>query len=646
MKKGNLALITIIFLTISTQAQVLTWKKGTINNSFFEESNWKNGSKPVPSGTLDPSCLIGNDLLIENSKDLLELPGIRNNISLNSKFITLKNSEVLLEIPQGIGIDLGNGKLALEDSKLFTSYVNNGTITLSGKSSLFLYATNETLKNTSIDILSEDSWVYFVNADAGNFPITILNKIKRNGIQATTGGSANVRVFPFNQGVVVAPVVANALMVYDNSNLAGSALSINVKWTNATGLGSLNNAISSFKLKKGYMAVMMDTEDGSSISKTFIALDEDLTVNLEASVNNKFSIIRLVPWKYTSKKGACFVNNLELVRSLNATWFYEWEIKGWSQNDLEFVHLMRGNRPYEWNLSDPNWNDVKQQGNPHFLYLNEPESASQGNVDLDRALAGFGDYLGLGLRTGSPAYVDNAAGWAELDKFVTGVQAKNERLDFIAVHYYQRGNAQQLINRLQGIYDKYKLPIWITELNHGCTWTGTKTVDEGKKGIEAFVSALDKLDFVERYSVFSCGGDDNGNGYSLFKSFNPLTLNSAGEFYRDHIAPSTKGFTPPYFNVLKQATISNLITSCNVLSSNGDLIKEPVIRVLPNPFDNFIIIQTEGNVGYLLWNTLGLLVSKGSFENNMKLETSDLSQGTYILEVKDEYRTKKFKIVK
>ena len=553
--------IAMICVVSQLQAQVLHWQGSTGNNWFYDTDNWRmaNG-QPVPDEALAPSCRITNPLVIENTLELGRMPGVHHSIVMKNTSLTLSNAELLLQIPRGSGVALGGGALLLEDAKLFTTYIHDGQVRLNGKSALFLYAANEALPNTTIDIQSEDSWVYLVNTPITAFTDAHLAKITFRGTPANRSNNGNVRVFAFNQGVAVAPVVKAKLTVYDYSNFNGTSLEINDSWTPANRLGQLNNTISSFKLKKGYMAVMMDESHGESAGKTYIAVDEDLEVKLSGPLNNRFSYIRLVPWKYVSKKGGCEVNRPERIRALKATWYYEWEIKGWSSEDLEFVHLMRGNRDYEWNLSHPNWNDVRYQGNPHFLYLNEPDSPNQGNVPLNRALDGLPDYLALGLRVGSPAYTDNAAGWADLDKFVTEAKRRNLRLDFIAVHYYQKGNPDQLVRRLQDVYDKHQLPIWITELNHGCTWTGNKTLEEGRDGLNAFIQTLDELPFVERYAVFSCGSANNP--YSLYESYNPIKLNISGQMYRDHIAPSAKGFTPPYYKTTPSTNLPNVSGDC------------------------------------------------------------------------------------
>lgn len=71
MKKTLLTSIISVFLIFQLQAQTLSWEGNTENKWFFDELNWKtadNGS--VPNNTINPNCLIGNDLLIENSSDL------------------------------------------------------------------------------------------------------------------------------------------------------------------------------------------------------------------------------------------------------------------------------------------------------------------------------------------------------------------------------------------------------------------------------------------------------------------------------------------------------------------------------------------------------------------------------------------------
>src|SRR6185369_13004515 len=109
---------------------------------------------------------------------------------------------------------------------------------------------------------------------------TYLGQILVNGAAAVADG--NVRVVEYGAGAVVIPHAPGfqPLQVFTGTNFTGTASSLNqyTAYTDAN-LGALNNAISSFHLKRGYMATFAQNADGSGISRNFIAADGDLDVS-------------------------------------------------------------------------------------------------------------------------------------------------------------------------------------------------------------------------------------------------------------------------------------------------------------------------------------------------------------------------------
>ena len=103
---------------------------------------------------------------------------------------------------------------------------------------------------------------------------------------------------------------ASPLTIYDQSDLAGSGQVIANTYTVYSGQGgipgNMNNKTSSFQLDQGYMVVLADLSTGLGVSKVYVADSAPLTVtNLPPELDNAISFIRVVPWKYTLKKGTC-----------------------------------------------------------------------------------------------------------------------------------------------------------------------------------------------------------------------------------------------------------------------------------------------------------------------------------------------------
>ena len=80
-----------------------------------------------------------------------------------------------------------------------------------------------------------------------------------------------------------------------------------------------------------------------------------------------------------------------------------------------------------------------------------------------------------GLPLGSPAVASNAAtpgSW--LDQFMSQVQSRGLRVDFIALHWsgsnFDTSTAvSQLQQYIQAVHTRYQLPIWLTQVSILCT---------------------------------------------------------------------------------------------------------------------------------------------------------------------------------
>ena len=150
-----------------------------------------------------------------------------------------------------------------------------------------------------------------------------------------------------------------------------------------------------------------------------------------------------------------------------ASWYYDWGATPsgiTAPASTSFV-------PMIWGAADvtaATLDQVKSEGNV-LLGFNEPDLGGQANMTVAQALDLWPQLEATGMTLGSPAVSSGAAtpgGW--LDQFMTGAKARGYRVNFITVHWYggdfSTGPAvQQLESYLQAIYDRYHLPIWLTE---------------------------------------------------------------------------------------------------------------------------------------------------------------------------------------
>jgi hypothetical protein len=98
-----------------------------------------------------------------------------------------------------------------------------------------------------------------------------------------------------------------------------------------------------------------------------------------------------------------------------------------------------------------------------------------------------------------------------IHQFMRGAAAHGYRVDFITVHWYggdfRTGPAvQQLRGYLQAIYDRYHLPVWITEFalaNFGGATPSFPTQAQQAAFLTAATAMLDGLPYVQRYAWFA-----------------------------------------------------------------------------------------------------------------------------------------------
>jgi RNA polymerase sigma factor (sigma-70 family) len=169
------------------------------------------------------------------------------------------------------------------------------------------------------------------------------------------------------------------------------------------------------------------------------------------------------------------------------------------------------------------------QAGRYLLTFNEPDSSSQANMTVAQALADWPQLEATGMLLGSPAVQDDAAtpgSW--LDEFMAGAKARGYRVDFIVVHWYAQGfdpaaSVSELQAYLQAIYQRYHLPIWLTEF--GMVKFGSPTTYPADAQQSAFLTGaaamMAGLGYVQRYAWFALpvttGPTGDGN-LGLFSS--------------------------------------------------------------------------------------------------------------------------------
>lgn len=411
--------------------------------------------------------------------------------------------------------------------------LTNTTAFLAGRSELHVTGGGDPIPGCTIHLNSPDSWFFMSAFTPSQVTATFLSRVRVSGAVALI--DQNVRVVQFDNGTVVIPHAPTfaPLEVFDGRFFTGPSKKLNLYTAyDDTKLGSLKTAISSFRLKRGYMATVAQEENGTGFSKVYIAQDGDIELGvLPGNLDNQIRFVRVFPWRWVSKKGI----GGDIEQNLNVKWTYNWSISRTSTLDWEYVPIRQSRY---WPGLDEDW---KYRGATHLLGHNEPDHVDQANMSVAEVIAAWPELLATGLRVGAPAVTDGGVEWW-LYPFIDAADAAGLRVDFVPLHYYRRANpadpaaaASQFYNFLKAVHDRVKRPLWVTEWNNGASWTANPdpTFAQQEAAVAAMVEMLDNTPFVERYALYNWVEDvrrvvwDDGS------------LTGAGVVYRDNVSPNS-----------------------------------------------------------------------------------------------------------
>jgi lysophospholipase L1-like esterase len=202
----------------------------------------------------------------------------------------------------------------------------------------------------------------------------------------------------------------------------------------------------------------------------------------------------------------------QAIDAIGSHWYYNWKPAP-SRGSIraEFVPMLWGAGNVDAELRA-----AVQSGSKELLAFNEPDSDSQGNVTVEEAIALWPKLEATGLRLGSPA---TTTGSPWIDRFMTEAKTKNLRVDFLCVHWYGDVTASDPVGNLQkylqGYWDRYHLPIWLTEFS-GADFSfhhRKTTVTDNANFAAAAAAMLEQLPFVERYAWFGTAWTPDSKDY-------------------------------------------------------------------------------------------------------------------------------------
>lgn len=348
-----------------------------------------------------------------------------------------------------------------EVSLLAAQYMD---VTVRGKAGLYLTSTTPLVSST-VNLESEDSWVYFTSVQPSETVATLLDKVTINGQPVDRDRD---RIAIYGSGTVIIPngkeIGQRALTIYDGENYQGNSkeLEYDVYYRDVE-LGSFDNNIRSFKLKRGYSCTFANNPNGTGHSRVFIADDEDIEISVMPEGLEFASFVRVYRWEWVSKKGMC---NGGLAGLSKSSWFNDWSAGGDTENpDFEFV-------PMRHNSGWDSFEVIESRKNvSHLLGYNEPDHTDQSNMTPEEAIAQWPQLFKSGLRLGSPTPDSLTKSW--LTNFMALADKLNYRVDFVVGHmYWENRSGGNLKNDIASMSSRFKYrPVWITEWNNGANWT-------------------------------------------------------------------------------------------------------------------------------------------------------------------------------
>ncbi|MBN2162298.1 MAG: hypothetical protein JW713_05080, partial [Pontiellaceae bacterium] len=427
---------------------------------------------------------------------------------------------------------VAGAELVISNSVYTTDLLLNTNVTLIGKSELHITSGASPIAGSIINMTDEDSWVFMHETAPSGVNIS---RYQVAGAAAVKG--TNVKVVQYGEGAVIIPYPSDfkPMEIFTQNNFCGDCQQLGPNTSYET---LLNGKISSFTLKRGYMATLAQNSDGTGISINYVASDGDVRIAaLPDTLNNQVNFIRIYPWHWVTKKGSCDIWPSEV----NANWYYNWNISGAAANpDFEYV----GIRQQRWWPGIPTPSDAAYMGMNHLSGYNEPDNPVEdayesldGTGAVGAAIWSWPDLLWNGMRVGSPAVTDGGYSW--ITDFMDQADDAGLRVDYIPIHYYRASNnnaataAANLKTYLQAVYDLYHKPIWVTEFNNGANWTTATdpTFQQNSDCIEAMINMMDDTPWIERYAVYSAVEEVRQVYYNA-GGYTPM-----GQMYKDHIAP-------------------------------------------------------------------------------------------------------------
>ena len=386
--------------------------------------------------------------------------------------------------------------------------------------------------SSSVNLGSDRTWLIVDNIVPSQVISDYLHYVTIGGVPAQV--DVNCRVAIFLNGAAVIPLPSVPM------TCEGTDGSFTLEVGNHSDLEEQSNTMTSFTLRRGYMATLATGADGSSHSQVFVADHADLSVTLPTALDRRVTSVNLKPWQYLSKKGWADTRGLSRGPELRASWYWTWSAGYSSTTDIEYV-------PCRQHRYWPSVAEVNRKTATASLSINEPEHSEQhtsdkctcgGTTSEWTAYTFNKDFQAGGGRIGSPQ--PTAASY--LTQYFKYVDENNNesRCDFAVTHaYWDVGNrdentyAKYVTDECWTIWNNTGRPLWLSEIEVGASWfDNTKSkinsYDKARSYLQALLQKLEECNYIERYAIY---GFDYWRNYMFYEEGG---ITPAGQVYRDH----------------------------------------------------------------------------------------------------------------
>ena len=384
-----------------------------------------------------------------------------------------------------------------------------------------------------VNITNTDHAVLILKSVKPSVTQTLLSAhVQINGARAVNNSNCQVKIY--NRGSIILPYgnSVRPLTVYSEPNFGGEStddfgLESTGGFMNTLTEDKLNNRISSFRLKRGYMVTFANGAGGFGYQRCFIAADSDLEVAVLPSVlQNSISSYRVFKWYDTGKPQlAAAAGDGAACSALNVTSTYTWSAGSDMLPNIEVVpHQIYSGYPSASTCGSVTYS-------PHMKTSNEPRnSADDHPEDLKAILNNWQSLMRTGMRLCTPSSWDGSDYWngtGFLAEFLDSIDARGWRCDIIDLHCYW---AEGSFGNIHYWVDNFHRPVWISEWCWGASWNNNGAFASGvtenqvRDAVKRICDNLNGMNYVERYYYWNGERD-------ISKLYKGGKLTPAGEMY-------------------------------------------------------------------------------------------------------------------